>query len=419
MAMLSCKKAYKPVLNTTATNFLAVDGAIISGDSTFIKLSRTTNLSDTTQNKAELKAVVAIENDQNKLYPLTETGNGNYVLGVTSFDVARTYRLDIKTSDGKAYQSDFVPMKITPPIDSLYFKQTGPQTINFYANTHDPANNTHYYRWDYKETWSYVSCYAATFQYKNGTITPIVPMSADDISTCYRTDQSSEIFVGSSVNLSQDIITAQTLGALTGGSEKIAHIYVMQLKEYALTQAGFNYYQNLKTNTESLGSIFDAQPTTTTGNIHCITAPGDLVLGFVSVSTATTKQYNLHYNNLQFQVMGMNPTGLVAINYFGPPDTAYCTWQPPINIFKVAPGTPWPLNFAPTANFNSRAAHTLAAGDSLLIGTLPICDPTESAAAYNFCIVTPITGYTYAPKTCVDCRLRGFTNIRPAYFPPN
>jgi hypothetical protein len=413
---LSCRKAYKPALNSVTTNFLAIDGPIISGDSTFIKLSRTTSLSDTTQIKAELKAIVSVEDDQHKQYPLTETGKGNYVLGVTNFDVARTYRLDIKTSDGKIYQSDFVPMKVTPPIDSLYFKQTGSQIINFYVNTHDATNSTRYYRWDYKETWSYVSCYAATFQYKNGTVVPIVPRSADDISTCYQSAPSNEIFIGNSVNLTKDIITAQSLGALTGGSIKIAHIYAMQVHQYAITGAGFNYYQNLKNNTENLGSIFDAQPSTTNGNIHCITSPGNLVLGFVSVSTVAGKQFNLHYNDLQFQVMGAQPRGLVAINYFAPPDTSYCSYEPPPPMRK-ATGIPWPLDFSQTPNFNFRAATALASGDSLLVSTLPICNPTSPD--YQACELRAVTGYCYAPKTCVDCRLKGGTNIRPTYFPAN
>src|ERR1700748_724602 len=156
---LSCKKPFKPTLNSVSTNFLAVDGPIISGDSTFITLSRTTSLSDTTQNKAELKAMVSVEDDQAKLYPLTEKGKGKYVLGVTNFSTARKYRLDIKTTDGKIYQSDFVPMKVTPPIDSVYFKQNSDATVLFYVNSHDANNSNRYYRWDYKETWSYVPLY--------------------------------------------------------------------------------------------------------------------------------------------------------------------------------------------------------------------------------------------------------------------
>jgi hypothetical protein len=411
----SCRKAYQPDLTTTATNFLAFDGPIISGDSTFIKLSRTTKLSDTTQNKAELKAVVSVEDDQHKLYPLTETGKGAYVLGITNFSTARTYRLNIKTNDGKVYQSDFVPMKTTPPIDSLYYKQTGPQTINFYVNTHDPANSTRYYRWDYKEIWSYVSCYPPTFQYKNGVIVPIVVGSTDDISTCYQNAMSNEIFVGSSANISQDIITAQQLDALVGGTVKIAHVYVMQLHQYAITQAGFNYYQNLKNNTENLGSIFDAQPSTTLGNIHCISSPSELVLGFVSVSTITSKQYNLRYSDLRFQLVSQDPSGFVGIRYFAPPTIEDCTVtiaQPPnLPTAPVPPGTPWTYIPATPAIYNARFTQILAKGDSLVINA----DATLDANGVQDVIST----LNYAPKKCVDCRLKGFTNIRPSYFPAN
>ena len=317
---LSCKKPFSPKLASISTNFLAVDGPIISGDSTFINLSRTTSLSDTTQQKAELKAVISVENDQGTLYPLTEAGKGKYFLGVTNFSSARQYRLDIKTTDGKIYQSDFVPMKVTPPIDSIYFNQTGDANVAFYVNAHDATNNTRYYRWDYKETWSIVPFYQALYEYKNSQIINTPPGSSDDVSVCYKGDASNQIFIGSSAKLAQDVISGQEIGSLAAGSEKIAHIYCIQLRQYALTLDGFNYYQNLKTNTENLGSIFDAQPSTLSGNIHCITSPTDIVIGFISVSTATAKQYNLHYSDIPLRVPSYDVNYLLTslnITYFG------------------------------------------------------------------------------------------------------
>jgi len=377
---LSCTKPFKANLTTVATNFLAVDGPVVSGDSTIITLSRTTSLSDATQQKVELKAIVSVENDQGLLYPLTEKGNGVYTLGVTNFSTARQYRLDIKTTDGKVYQSDFVPMKVTPPIDSLYFNQTSDKTVLFYANTHDPTNSTRYYRWDYKETWLYMAIFPSYYEYSGGAIIPIPLNSPTQVSNCYQFDSSNQIIIGSSAKLSQDIITGQQIGGLAYTSPKILYIYVMQLRQYALTQDGFNYYQNLKTNTEQLGTLFDAQPSTTMGNIHCITSPTDLVLGFVSVSTATSKQYNLHYNDIPLRYM--------------PPatDTSTCV--------------PYQLLFAPAATYNTRLIKALSTGDSLVYNT--IYDPGSA-----------IPGYNYAPKRCVDCRAQGGTNIRPSYFPAN
>ncbi len=414
---ISCKKPFNPNLTTVTTNFLAVDGPILSGDSTIISLSRTTSLSDTTQNKVELKAVVSVEDDQAKLYPLTEKGKGKYALGVTNFDATRKYRLDIKTTDGKIYQSAFVPMKVTPPIDSIYFKQNSDATVLFYVNAHDATGSTRYYRWDYKETWSYVPLYQAFYTYKNGQIIPIVPDGPDAINVCYQTAPSNQIFIGNSAKLSEDIISNQQLGGLTNGSVKLGHVYVMQLRQYALTEDGYNYYQNLKTNTEQLGSIFDAQPSLLNGNIHCITSPADVVIGFISASTVSSKQFNLHHNDIQLRAP--DPYGTIAwanqwhysAYYFPPPDTADCRVQT--------------ISTYPYATFTTAFPKLFANPNLSLIDRLPVIppdppppsdqpgpnflEPTRSAAIIYI--------YYYAPKNCVDCRLKGGTNIRPAYFP--
>jgi hypothetical protein len=406
----SCKKVYTPQLVSVATNFLAVDGAIISGDSTFIRLSRTTKLTDTTQIKAELKAIVSIESDQKALYPLIEKGKGNYVLGVTNFEKNRTYRLNIKTSDGKIYQSDFVPMKVTPAIDSIYTKQTQADEITFYVDSHDPENNTRYYRWDYKETSAYVSLYRSIYYYKNGKVSVVVKDDPDDVNTCYRFRNSSQLIIGSSAKLAQDVITQQYFTSITDKSEKIAQNYVLQLRQYALTKEGFEYYQNLKKNTEQLGSIFDAQPTLLTGNIHCITSPTDVVIGFISASTITNKQYNLlRANNpltpprINFGLEGIQPYA------YPPPNYESC-------VARVDPKSPvgqgdsW--GFSGVGPFSSippilqnRINRTLGNGDSLLY--MIDFDPPPSAT------------WKYAPKKCVDCRVQGGTNIRPAYYPIN
>ena len=408
---LSCKKPFTAHLATITTNFLAIDGPIISGDSTFITLSRTTSLSDTTQNKAELKAMVSVEDDQAKLYPLTEKGKGKYVLGVTNFSTARKYRLDIKTTDGKIYQSDFVPMKVTPPIDSVYFKQNSDATVLFYVNSHDANNSTRYYRWDYKETWSYVPLYQSYYQYKNGQIVPIAPDSPDAINICYRTDLSNQVFIGSSAKLAEDVISNQQLGGLLNVSEKLGHVYVMQLKQYALTEDGFNYYQNLKTNTEQLGSIFDAQPSLLKGNIHCVTSPNDIVIGFISTSTVTSKQLNLHHNDLPLR--GPDPYGGIdwiplhafSSYYFAPPDTDACHFSE--------------ISTAPYATFASRFAKIFSITGYTLIDRVPGIEADIPGPSFLQPDEPAGIGYTYyyAKTNCVDCRLKGGTNMRPAYFP--
>jgi hypothetical protein len=412
---ISCKKVYTPQLVSVATNFLAVDGDIISGDTTFIRLSRTTKLSDTTQNKAELKAIVSVENDQKALYPLIEKGKGLYILGVTNFDKNRTYRLNIKTSDGKIYQSDFVPMKVTPAIDSIYIKQTQANEITFYADAHDGTNNTRYYRYDYTDTWSYNTFYHILYQYKNGQLAHVPPGSVNDISTCYRTSKSNILMIGSTAKLSQDVMKQQQLFSITNSSEKLAHTYVIQLRQYALTKEGFEYYERLKKNTEQIGSIFDPQPSALSGNIHCITTPSELVLGFISASTISNKQFTLFTkdNLIGAPEVNLNIVGIERYAY-PPPFYEKCSSVPPDASGQGAtwkftlPGTPF-LDDQPPS-FYARANKSFGSSDSLLYDM----EVKKGDATMHF---NSINTYYYAPAVCVDCRLKGYTNIKPAYYP--
>jgi hypothetical protein len=57
-----------------------------------------------------------------------------------------------------------------------------------------------------------------------------------------------------------------------------------------LNKNWYEWKEMLKKNTEELGSIFDAQPSETGGNIHCITNPSEQVIGFVGCSSVTEKR---------------------------------------------------------------------------------------------------------------------------------
>jgi len=107
-----CQKPYLPKIVAVPSNYLVVEGVINSGsDSTGIRLSRTVPLSSTTQVKPELGATVTVLTDAGGNYPLTETGNGYYSAPGLNLNSSAKYGLKIVTSDGKVYQSDFVPSK--------------------------------------------------------------------------------------------------------------------------------------------------------------------------------------------------------------------------------------------------------------------------------------------------------------------
>ena len=127
-------------------------------------------------------------------------------------------------------------------------------------------------------------------------------------------------------------------------------LYSIHIRQYALSRNAYLFYQTIKKNTEQLGSIFDAQPTELTGNIHCVTNPGEIVIGFVDISEEKDKRifikndevpgWNYRTNcaeaiidnqpdSLRRNGVGLHPTVPVSIGPFGAIVKFYAT--PEIN----------------------------------------------------------------------------------------
>jgi len=201
--------------------------------------------------------------------------------------------LKIVSADGRVYQSDMVEVRTTPPIDTLYYT-TDNTEVNIFTATHDPANNTRYYRWDFTETYIYETPRTTNFIY-NGSIKYIsqrvVSRTPDQyINLCYDTDTATSIILNSSAKLARDVINNNPITQIPSVSEKILHRYSILVKQYALTSEAYNFWQNLKKNTEQLGSIFDALPSEVNGNIHCVSNPSEPVIGYMSVCSVSQKR---------------------------------------------------------------------------------------------------------------------------------
>jgi hypothetical protein len=304
-AVWGCKKLYTPNAVSTSKSYLVVEGIIVAGaDSTIINLNRTVQLTNTSTNKAEAGAKVSVDDQQGVSYVLTEVDMGRYAAAPLNLDISHKYRLNITTTDGQTYLSDYVPVKITPPIDSVYYK-IETTTINYfnniqssglkiYADTHDPANNTRYYRWDYLETYIYQSPLVSDFIFDTtnpDTLKWSRPRTlAEQIHTCYVLANSSTIKVNTSAALNSDVIADNVITQISSTSEKVLHRYSILVRQYALTKDAYDFWAALKKNTQQIGTIFDVQPSANTTNLHCTSDPSRIVIGYISASSITQKR---------------------------------------------------------------------------------------------------------------------------------
>jgi hypothetical protein len=297
--LANCKQVYEPPVLKAKNNYLVVDGIINigAGSVSTINLNRTRNINDTTTvGIPELHAQVNIVSAGGIAYPLQDTaGNGVYTSQALSLDNSQQYRIAITGSDGRKYQSDLVSGKLTPPIDSITWKQ--PFDLTFYVTTHDPTNKTRYYRWDFIETWQHDAALQTPWGLQNGFI--IATDSTNQKSHCWTTLPSTGIMIDNSATLSQDIIDQFPIYTLPNGDAKVDNKYAIVVRQYALTQDAYSYWSQIQKTSQGLGTLFDLQPTQLVNNIHCLTDPSEPVIGYASATTVQTQRLFLYETYLR------------------------------------------------------------------------------------------------------------------------
>ena len=372
----ACKQKYEPPVKPTETGFLVVEGIVNTGvGGTTLTLSRSTKL-DNRNMQPETGASVKIEGDDSSTTVLQEQEAGHYSIATVNLLPSHKYRVNITTSSGRKYQSDFVPVRSNPPIDSISWKRER-NGVQLYISTHDDNDSTRYYQWAYTETWEFHAAFRTLLRYKI-TINPgnnfsysleyrdsITHAFVPGLYYCYNTVPSSAITLGSSAKLSKDIIYLPLI-FIPPASVKLSVLYSVDVKQYSWTKEGYAFLEAMKKNTETTGSIFDAQPSQFSTNLHCVTNPGEQVIGYFNICPIQEKRIFIKNEVL--------------------PDWGYSQ------------------NCVQEEIFND--SDTIKAKASGLTPTIPIkTGPFGGIASFGA-----------ADAECVDCTLRG-SPVKPSFWP--
>lgn len=365
----SCKKSYAPPAIQVDYKYLAVEGTLINSiDSpSVIKLSRTLKITDTTTaSLAEENARVSVEGENGVIYNFFNVNGGTYQSSPLALNPLVKYRLKISTADGDQYESAYVELKKAPPIDSLAWHQQNDVMIFLY--THDPSNNAKYYQWDYTETYQYEAPLNAELSQDNGRLF-YVDNTPNQTYDCWRTVNSTEILAGTSIALDADVISKAPITIVPQNSQKISIRYSILVRQYALTREAYQYFEILKKNTETLGSIFDAQPSQLIGNIHFVKNPSEIVIGFFTASNVQAKRLFIAKSDvINWNFVDTNrECSILILGHPALPDPGFFVW-----------------------NYS---------------------DPDYYP--YYFCGSACLT---IARRECVDCRVKGGTNQKPTYW---
>jgi hypothetical protein len=248
----------------------------------------------------ESNCLVRVEDQEGSTLTFEETEPGTYVghPEETFFAVGRQYRLTLITSEGSVYESEYARLPASTPLDSLYYElaftapeetEQGADALDFYIDTRVDPEHSRYKRLELIETYEFHNPSYETFIYDLDRRVKPTPDSMV-YSVCWITRHVNEIFTLDEGQLEKGPLLRKPLLQVNNQSQRLKHGYSLLVRQLSLDEPAFRFWEAMKGNSQEMTGMFDRQPSLTPSNICNLEDPGEIVLGFFSVSGVTEKR---------------------------------------------------------------------------------------------------------------------------------
>jgi hypothetical protein len=301
----ACITPFEPAYLSESGGILVVEGMILEGSATVVRLSRSKAPDAEGEDYRYVTdaAVYVLCSDGTEI-PLRWNGvKGEYVpASAIDFKDGVTCALEIR-ADGKQYRSDDLMPLQTPPIEALsYITRNDGTETEIRISTRDQEGKTAYYRWTYEEDWEIRAEYVALLRYDPERML-VVEQSLETGNNryyCWGRDVSNTVILGNARNMEGGVIKDQVLLQLKqeDAGSRFSYLYSIHVKQYAVSREAYEYFDNMRRNTQNTGSIFSPIPSELRGNIHCLTDPEEYVIGYIPATTEESDRLYIHASDI-------------------------------------------------------------------------------------------------------------------------
>jgi hypothetical protein len=228
-----------------------------------------------------------IDSNGNESEQARSLGRGRYLIRIGELDANVAYGIRIE-HNGEIYESSLLRPLITPEIDSISWRQNDNGTISFHVSTHDDAGDVRFFMWNYVEDWE-IRAVAPTMVFYNpawyNNADPRIEEFYTDWSfpfeNCWVNHVSDRFLMGSTEALSENRLIKHQIYEHDITDARFSRLYSVLVTQRAISQAAYEYFQNLRKQNEEMGGLFTPQPTEILGNIRSTTNSARRVLGYV------------------------------------------------------------------------------------------------------------------------------------------
>ncbi|WP_291151620.1 DUF4249 domain-containing protein [Flavobacterium sp. UBA7680] len=297
----SCTEAY-PLLTNTYEEALVVEATITNElKNQEIKLTKSAKFEDE-KYLTESGAEVYITDNSGNRYDF-EDQSDKYVSTV-AFQAApgTQYQLHINTKDGRTFESSPETLSTVTPMQSVKAAiekdKDDKRGVSIRVNSFDPTNKSHYYRYEYEETYKVVApkwVPTKAFINQNGGLT--FGQNDPNTKTCYGNKKSTDLLLLNTTDLKEDRV--DYLARFISDQDYIITTrYSILVKQYVESLAAFNYYSTLKKISGSASLLSPTQPGIVLGNLKSTKNPNDKIVGYFDVASISIERIYFNYNDL-------------------------------------------------------------------------------------------------------------------------
>jgi hypothetical protein len=299
LLLTGCIEPYSPQISGDAGNTYVVSGEVTDQPGyQEVSVSLSSPLSQPSYIPVS-GCQVEILDDRGNEFVLNEHTAGHYrVMMDKEWLIAGTsYQLHVLTSDGEEIMSEFDLMPTCPDIDTVYFEREEKPTsdpeefirgIQFYTDLRGTETDGRYYRWNMQETWEIHSPHPREFFY-DGKINQIVPPDWSK-KVCWNTEMVKSIHTLSTSNLASNSYDRLALHFVDNTTTKLYIGYSVLVIQHAISKPAYNFWEQLRINSEEQGGLYETQPLPVEGNLRNLTHPENKVLGYFGASSVRTER---------------------------------------------------------------------------------------------------------------------------------
>lgn len=291
---------------------LVVNGDILIGEMTEIRISRTTEIGSELAGTIAVDAVY-VEGSDGAVFKGSQKEDSAYEIDTRNAPDNAEYRLVIETK-GRTYESEWQSVLIASAIDSIsYSIAEDAQTMSIeVSSSANAGSDNRFYRWIARQTWEYHAASRPVEYYVppggmtyEGEVSPSggiysYPYQADDNYFCWMSAEVSDLLLGSTLNLNENKFIRHVLYTLECHEPRTQYLYSVQLIQEAIPETAWRYYEAVRSNSSNVGGLFSPQPSEVRGNLHNRAVPEEWIIGYVCVTKPSVLRHFIYMDEIGF-----------------------------------------------------------------------------------------------------------------------